>query len=331
MSRALVLAGLYGSARVRGEKEQQDAPASASRARKVKSEIGKFLERQSMGRVSWRACVVAPLLGLAVLGAGCQADPASQPEPAANDQEGPAAVRPGNVANQGDEDTGKPRNRCPTGTKGLDRADLAVQASDGDTGAYVGTVASISHAVASTGSPVFINLGADYPDPDLSIAAFGDSAPDVANWILSELATGDTVCVAGTVRDYAGTPQIIVTSRRHLTLVLRGEQGRTMRQTADLRRLCRAVIEESRRWSTPPNARELQQAELGFDYPRYDEFEPGTPASHAADSLLAYADAVEEASYFLFDPNLPPQEVPYVVSPVLDALRDVRSGCSGLQ
>ena len=91
---------------------------------------------------------------------------------------------------------------CP-GAIGWRRAAGAV----GRTATIVGRVAGTRYAASSNGSPTFLNLGVDYPNPRRFT---------VVIWIENRSAfgrpesryRGRTICVRGPVYRYAGLPQI---------------------------------------------------------------------------------------------------------------------------
>jgi hypothetical protein len=71
-----------------------------------------------------------------------------------------------------------------------------------------GRVAGTHYAASSNGSPTFLNLGVDYPNPNRFVvliwsenrAAFG--TPEVRY-------RGRTICVRGLVANYQGVPEIV--------------------------------------------------------------------------------------------------------------------------
>ncbi len=120
-----------------------------------------------------------------------------------------------------------------SGTAGAQRPSTNVQASLTCTGAtswqrassLVGRVATIQGRVAGTryaastsGSPTFLNLGVDYPNPSRftvliwidNRAAFG--RPEVRY-------RGRTICVRGLVQNYKGVPEIIARSTSQIRII----------------------------------------------------------------------------------------------------------------
>ncbi len=80
---------------------------------------------------------------------------------------------------------------------------------------FVGKIVSVKGAVFSSkdiGSMVLVNLGASYPNQLLTLALKGD-----AKQIASQI-EGKTVTVEGTVIDYKGKPEIVVTDPKMLLI-----------------------------------------------------------------------------------------------------------------
>ena len=81
-----------------------------------------------------------------------------------------------------------------------------------------GRVAGTYYAASTSGSPTFLNLGVDYPNPNRftvliwneNRAAFGQ--PEVRF-------RGRTICVRGRVHSYRGVPEIIVRSTSQISLL----------------------------------------------------------------------------------------------------------------
>lgn len=120
-----------------------------------------------------------------------------------------------------------------SGTAGAERPSTNAQASLTCGGAtswqrassVVGRVATIEGRVAGTryaastnGSPTFLNLGVNYPNPNRftvliwteNRAAFG--RPEVRY-------RGRTICVRGLVQIYQGAPEIIARSTRQIRII----------------------------------------------------------------------------------------------------------------
>jgi hypothetical protein len=74
-----------------------------------------------------------------------------------------------------------------------------------------GPVASTNYAVASNGSPTFLNVGNAYPDPDRFVVVIWGE--DRANFPVAPEAeyAGKTICLTGTVSDYQAVPEIEAT------------------------------------------------------------------------------------------------------------------------
>jgi hypothetical protein len=62
------------------------------------------------------------------------------------------------------------------------------------------------------GGPTFINVGADYPDPSrLTVLIWAENRGKFHPAPEDQYADG-TICVTGTIQDYRGSPEIIVSS-----------------------------------------------------------------------------------------------------------------------
>jgi hypothetical protein len=80
-----------------------------------------------------------------------------------------------------------------------------------------GRVAGTHYAPSSNGSPTFLNLGVDYPNPNRftvliwseNRAAFG--TPEVRY-------RGRTICVRGLVANYQGVPEIVARSTSQIKI-----------------------------------------------------------------------------------------------------------------
>ena len=81
-----------------------------------------------------------------------------------------------------------------------------------------GRVAGTRYAASSNGSPTFLNLGVDYPNPNRvtvliwseNRAAFG--RPEVRY-------RGRTICVRGRVQSYQGVPEIVARSTSQIRII----------------------------------------------------------------------------------------------------------------
>jgi hypothetical protein len=80
-----------------------------------------------------------------------------------------------------------------------------------------GRVAGTHYAASSNGSPTFLNLGVDYPNPNRFVvliwsenrAAFG--TPEVRY-------RGRTICVRGLVANYHGVPEIVARTTNQIKI-----------------------------------------------------------------------------------------------------------------
>jgi len=81
-----------------------------------------------------------------------------------------------------------------------------------------GRVAGTHYAASSNGSPTFLNVGADYPNPSRFVvliwsenrAAFGQ--PEVRY-------RGRTICVRGLVSSYQGVPEIVARTASQMRII----------------------------------------------------------------------------------------------------------------
>ena len=81
-----------------------------------------------------------------------------------------------------------------------------------------GTVAGTRYATSSNGSPTFLNLGVDYPNPNRvtaliwiqNRAAFG--RPEVKY-------RGRTICVHGLISRYQGVPEVVLRSVSQIKII----------------------------------------------------------------------------------------------------------------
>jgi hypothetical protein len=79
---------------------------------------------------------------------------------------------------------------------------------EGEHGIYSGEVQSVRVATGESGSPTFLNIGADYPDSDrLTVVVWGEDADKFGDLTYFE---GRDVCVEGAVQLYEGVAQIVV-------------------------------------------------------------------------------------------------------------------------
>lgn len=88
----------------------------------------------------------------------------------------------------------------------------------GSAGLITGPVVSVRSAPDEPGSPTFINLGADYPDPSrVTVVIWGD---DLDNFDAppADAYSDETLCVFGDVRDYQGAVQIPVAEPRSIVV-----------------------------------------------------------------------------------------------------------------
>ena len=81
-----------------------------------------------------------------------------------------------------------------------------------------GRVAGTNFAVSSNGSPTFLNIGVDYPDPSRFV---------VLIWIQNRAAFGSpevryrrhTICVRGLVSSYQGVPEIVARTVSQIKII----------------------------------------------------------------------------------------------------------------
>ena len=90
----------------------------------------------------------------------------------------------------------------------------------------VGPVVGTVYASSSNGSPTFLNVGRDYPDPERFYVVIWEedrgrfpSAPE-------ELYDGKNIAVTGVVKTHDGVAQIIVRNPDQIEILSMAEQGR---------------------------------------------------------------------------------------------------------
>jgi hypothetical protein len=91
----------------------------------------------------------------------------------------------------------------------------ASQAKDheGQKATVCGTVASEHTSTRAYGQPTFINLDAPYPNQLFTILVWGDDRANIG----SLPSTGSRVCATGFIKDYRGTPEMVVNSGEQLS------------------------------------------------------------------------------------------------------------------
>lgn len=80
----------------------------------------------------------------------------------------------------------------------------------GEVETWSGTVESVRFASDEAGSPTFVNIGADYPDPERLTLVFWET--DANDYESLRDYDSKTVCVQGQVELYRGVPQIVADS-----------------------------------------------------------------------------------------------------------------------
>jgi len=76
--------------------------------------------------------------------------------------------------------------------------------------AFIGTVAGIRYRQDVSGQPTWINIGADFPEPDRLVLVVWGRNRQALLGRLDGLRAGQTVCASGRVSEYQGVPQIEV-------------------------------------------------------------------------------------------------------------------------
>ena len=87
----------------------------------------------------------------------------------------------------------------------------------GEMASVCGIVASAKYAISSRGSPTFLNLDEPYPRHVFTAVIWGDDRTKFP--VTPESLAGASVCVDGTISEYKGKPQIIVTNPKQLRTV----------------------------------------------------------------------------------------------------------------
>ena len=86
----------------------------------------------------------------------------------------------------------------------------------GEQATVCGTVASARYAAASRGKPTFLNFDKPFPNEVFTVVIWGENR---ANFGTPEKDyQGKAVCVTGTITEYRGVPQILVSTAGQLTL-----------------------------------------------------------------------------------------------------------------
>jgi hypothetical protein len=91
--------------------------------------------------------------------------------------------------------------------------------SAADAGNYIGkkeVVCSVVYQVKELSSVSFLDLGANYPDNPLTIVVFARDMGKFTSGL--EIYDHKKICVTGTIREYKGKPEIIITSPPEITV-----------------------------------------------------------------------------------------------------------------
>jgi hypothetical protein len=94
----------------------------------------------------------------------------------------------------------------------------AVEAKDhvGEKSTVCGKVASTRYAVTTRGKPTFLNLDKPYPNQIFTILIWGENRKKFGT--PEEKYRDKQVCVTGTIAEYRGTPEIVVSDPQSVEL-----------------------------------------------------------------------------------------------------------------
>ena len=87
----------------------------------------------------------------------------------------------------------------------------------GEAATVCGTVSSATYARRTKGEPTFLNLGRPYPVHDFTALVWGEHRGAFAE--PPERLEGRRICVTGTVSEYRGKAQIVVTAPAQIVVV----------------------------------------------------------------------------------------------------------------
>jgi len=88
----------------------------------------------------------------------------------------------------------------------------------GRTATIVGRVAGTRYAASTSGSPTFLNLGVDYPNPRrFTVVIWIENRPAFGR--PESRYRGRTICVRGAVRSYGGVPEIVARVRSQIRVI----------------------------------------------------------------------------------------------------------------
>ena len=91
--------------------------------------------------------------------------------------------------------------------------------SAADAGNYIGkkeVVCSEVYEVKELSCVSFLDLGANYPDNPLTIVVFARDLGKFTSGL--EISDHKNICVTGTIQEYKGKPEIIITSPQEITV-----------------------------------------------------------------------------------------------------------------
>ena len=85
----------------------------------------------------------------------------------------------------------------------------------GETTTVCGVVASARFLSGTRSRPTLLNLGKPYPSQVFTVTIFGDDRGKFGT--PEKTLSGKRICVSGTIKEFRGVPEIILSDPQHLT------------------------------------------------------------------------------------------------------------------
>lgn len=80
-----------------------------------------------------------------------------------------------------------------------------------------GKVFGVKFLDKAKGQPTFLNVGAVYPNSPFTVVIFGDTRKTFAE-SPEKLYTGKNICVTGTIKEYKGKAEIVITKAEEIVI-----------------------------------------------------------------------------------------------------------------